>query len=118
MGNSDPMLGENSYPDGSYRLETSYPGELVESVSLEVFGTWLDTVLSKGIYLDIFGAGGWTRWPLEVSSKLQYVLDFSACLDSSKLEIWTITVYLSVFQIFTSVSLSSNLQCKCMIILC
>lgn len=39
MGNSDPMLGKNSYPDGSYRLETSYLGELVEAVSLEAFST-------------------------------------------------------------------------------
>lgn len=39
MGNSDLILGKNSYPDGNYRLETSYLGELVEAVSLEVFGT-------------------------------------------------------------------------------
>lgn len=39
MGNSDRMLGKNSYPDGSYRLETSYLGELVEAVSFKVFST-------------------------------------------------------------------------------
>lgn len=39
-----------------------------ESASMEEFRTWLDKSLSNLIWLDLFWAAGWMRWPPHVPS--------------------------------------------------
>ena len=44
------------------------PREVVESPSLEIFKTRLDTVLCSLLWVTLLRQGGWTGWPTEVPS--------------------------------------------------
>ena len=48
------------------RLGNRLPREAVESPSLEIFKTHLDTVLCSLLWVTLLWQGGWTGWPTEV----------------------------------------------------
>ena len=61
---------KKNFTKGTLKYWDSWPREVVEYTSLEIFMSWLDKALDNLIQ----GPEGWTRWSVEVPSNLDFFI--------------------------------------------